>query len=92
MAIGFDAGSRTIAFGNAAASTPMHKFTVAYQIIAIPFAIPSFLFGVIAIYPLWRFLRLTRLMRRRRRQGRCPACGYDLRATPGRCPECGHVA
>jgi hypothetical protein len=26
---------------------------------------------------------------RRLREGRCPACGYDLRATPGRCPECG---
>ena len=24
--------------------------------------------------------------------GRCPACGYDLRATPGRCPECGKEA
>lgn len=27
----------------------------------------------------------------RKRQGRCPDCGYDLRATPGRCPECGAV-
>jgi hypothetical protein len=34
-------------------------------------------------------LRLRR--KGRLRPGRCPACGYDLRATPDRCPECGAV-
>ena len=33
----------------------------------------------------WR-RRRTRLAR-----GMCPACGYDLRASPERCPECGRV-
>ena len=52
------------------------------------------------LVPYWSVALLTLLpsvawivtwFRRRRspRAGLCPACGYDLRATPDRCPECG---
>ena len=58
-----------------------------YRLIVVPYRYPA---ALLALVPAaW----LARKWRRGRRRGAglCPACGYDLRATPGRCPECGHV-
>ena len=56
--------------------------------------------GAIIAFPWWlpclagAVLPAAWLIARQRRRRRlaltlCPACGYDLRASPDRCPECG---
>ena len=58
-----------------------------YRIAKAPLWFPLLLTAAVPASRGARFM--TRLVRRRARDGCCPSCGYDLRATPGRCPECG---
>lgn len=51
-------------------------------------AVMSALLALPLFHATW-LVRASLRRRQRRRLGRCPACGYDLRATPTRCPECG---
>jgi hypothetical protein len=61
------------------------------RVVAVPYWAPFVLLGIL---PTLGAVGYTRQHRRlsRHRDGRCPACGYDLRATPDRCPECGAAA
>ena len=79
----------------AAASSPAFGFVVAREFsspgsaaLVAPYWVVPLAFAPLAVCAIIDMRR--RVTRRRRvRLGLCPACGYDLRASPGRCPECG---
>jgi hypothetical protein len=56
--------------------------------VLFPHYVPILVFAAV---PTFWLVGATRRFRSRRRfkAGLCPACGYDLRASPDRCPECG---
>ena len=51
--------------------------------------VPAWLAAAVTALPPALWFALWRRRRRILREGRCPDCGYDLRASPERCPECG---
>ena len=55
--------------------------------IGVPHWFLALLFAILPAVHLRAMIR----SRRTRREGLCPKCGYDLRATPDQCPECGKV-
>ncbi|HEY2585700.1 MAG TPA: zinc ribbon domain-containing protein [Tepidisphaeraceae bacterium] len=60
-------------------------WTPPFWIVGVPYWFITFLTAAIPMAWLWVRFRTAQ----RRRSNRCPACGYDLRASSGRCPECG---
>lgn len=52
---------------------------------------PIWALVVVTGMPFTIWLYVASRGRKRREEGCCVSCGYDLRATPERCPECGTV-
>ena len=53
------------------------------------FDVPYWMALAVVGLPLLALARRARRLKRRRRQGRCLNCGYQLDAVMARCPECG---
>ena len=72
----------------ARSSSSVHLDSSESRWVRIPYWLAVAVTALLPARRLWTFVR-RRGRRRAALAGLCPACGYDLRATPGRCPECG---
>ena len=76
-----------IAFNKIGFPLPV-PIAVTQRVLTVPYWLPALLTLFAPVGSLISFFR-----RRRHRQrlltGRCPGCGYDVRASKDRCPECG---
>ena len=55
----------------------------------VQLVVPFWAILLLVLPPALLTVRRHVILARRKRLGLCPACNYDLRATPDRCPECG---
>jgi hypothetical protein len=88
MGIGWGAEKRDIAgFISSLPSKPQPQGTCHVWFLLTPHWTVAIGFVLLPV----RWILRRRALRDRQNRGRCPTCGYDLRATPDRCPECGTV-
>jgi hypothetical protein len=76
---------RGLLFAHVEEGGPRHQWKT--RLVGAPYWVPTSLFALFSTLGLRRMHRNSRA----RVRGSCPACGYDLRATPDRCPECGQL-
>lgn len=76
-----------IVWGKQASGNPATKSSSLVVIRVVPLWLIALVLGLPAMVVVGQ----RRARRRRSQHGRCPTCGYDLRATPQRCPECGTI-